>query len=151
LPAKSWLAASQLYDPTLGAADFVNAVFLEQATGTSAEVRTCLQWLSVFQPLQAFLDAVKHDPGAFAIPLVACLSFLDSLRDDHVDFCWVSASSLAPVTWAINSTAWRLRNEYIQATHHDNVVTSYDLYLSKPFRAWHVLARMIFPSADRQR
>ncbi len=33
LPARSRLAASQLYDPTLGASEFVNAV-LEQALGT---------------------------------------------------------------------------------------------------------------------
>jgi hypothetical protein len=53
LPAKSSLAASQLYDLTLGAAGFVNAV-LEQATGASPEVRSCLQWMSAFQPLRAF-------------------------------------------------------------------------------------------------
>jgi hypothetical protein len=35
-----------------------------------------------FQPLRAFLNAVKHDLEAFAIPLVACLSIIDSLWDD---------------------------------------------------------------------
>jgi hypothetical protein len=130
LPAKSGLAASQLYDPTLGAAEFVNAV-LEQATGASPEVRTCLQWLSVFQPLRAFLDAVQHDPAAFAIPLVARSSIIDSLRGDHADFPLVSSSSLAPVHWAINSTVWRMHNDYIRATCRDNVIASYDLYLSR--------------------
>jgi hypothetical protein len=37
LPARSRLAASQLYDPTIGASDFVNAA-LEQASGASPEV-----------------------------------------------------------------------------------------------------------------
>ncbi len=77
LLAKSGLVASQLYDLTLAMAEFVN-VILEQATGASAEVCTCLQWLSVFQPLQAFLDAVKQNPEAFAIPLITCTSILDS-------------------------------------------------------------------------
>jgi hypothetical protein len=48
---------SQLYDLTLGASDFVNAV-LEQTSGAAPEIRTCLQWLSAFQPLRAFLNAV---------------------------------------------------------------------------------------------
>jgi hypothetical protein len=69
LPARSGLAVSQLYDPTLGASNFVNAI-LEQASGASPEVRTCLQWLSAFQPLRAFLNAVKNDPASFAIPLL---------------------------------------------------------------------------------
>jgi hypothetical protein len=91
------------------------------------EVRTCLYWLSVFQPLQqAFLDAVKQDPEAFAILLVACSSIIDSLCDDHTDFPQVLALLLAPVHWAIN-----LNNDYIHATCHDNVVMNYNLYLSR--------------------
>jgi hypothetical protein len=50
LPAKSGLTASQLYNPTLGAAEFVNAV-LEHAMCALPEVQTCLQWLSLFWPL----------------------------------------------------------------------------------------------------
>jgi hypothetical protein len=129
LPAKSGLAASQLYDPTLGAAEFVNAI-LEQAMGASPEVQTCLQWLSVFQPLRAFLDAVQHDPAAFVIPLVARSSIIDSLCGDHADFSLVSSSSLAPVHWAISSTVWRMHDDYICATCRDNVIVSYVLYLS---------------------
>jgi hypothetical protein len=39
LPAKGGLAASQLYDPTLGAPEFVNAV-LEHVTGTALCTKT---------------------------------------------------------------------------------------------------------------
>ncbi len=93
----------QLYDPTLGVAGFVNAV-LEQATGASPEVRSCLQWMSAFQPLRAFLNAVKEDPAAFTIPLVSRASILDSLRDDFAGQPSVTWSSLAPLSWAINAT-----------------------------------------------
>jgi hypothetical protein len=48
-----------------------------------------------FQPLQAFLNTVKHDPEAFAIPLVACLSIFDSLWDDLASQPLVTQSSLA--------------------------------------------------------
>jgi hypothetical protein len=44
LLARSGLADCQLYDPALGALDFVNEV-LEQALGTSPKVHTCLQWM----------------------------------------------------------------------------------------------------------
>jgi hypothetical protein len=129
LPVKSGLATSPLYDPTLGVAEFVNAVF-ECAMGMLPEVQTCLQWLSVFQPLRAFLDVVKHDPTVFAIPLVACSNIIDSLCGDHADFPLVSTSSLAPVHWAINLMVWHMHNDYICTTCRDNVMTSYNLYLS---------------------
>jgi hypothetical protein len=83
LPARSGLAVSQLYDPTLGASNFVNAI-LEQASGASPEVCTCLQWLLAFQPLHAFLNAVKNDPASFAIPLVMRMSIIDSLGTSFV-------------------------------------------------------------------
>jgi hypothetical protein len=73
---------------------------------TSPEVQTCLQWLSVFQLLLAFLDAVKHDPAAFAILLVACSSIIDSLCGNHADFPLVSILLLAPVHWANNLMVW---------------------------------------------
>jgi hypothetical protein len=86
--------------------------------------------LSVFQPLQAFLDAVKHDPVVFAILLVARSSTIDSLRGNHADFPLVSMSSQAPVHWAINLMVWCVHNDYIHATCCDNVIVSYNLYLS---------------------
>jgi hypothetical protein len=43
LLAKSGLAASKFYDPKNGTSGFVNVV-LEQASGASPEIRTCLQW-----------------------------------------------------------------------------------------------------------
>jgi hypothetical protein len=130
LPARSGLAASQLYDPTLGASGFVNAI-LEQASGASPEVCTCLQWMSAFQPMRAFLDAVKEDPAAFAIPLVARASILDCLRADFAAQPSVTKSSLAPLSWAINTTVWRMHCDNIRATRRETVVASYDLYLSR--------------------
>jgi hypothetical protein len=103
LPAKSGLAASQLYDPKNGTSGFVNAV-LEQASGASPEIRTCLQWMLAFQPLRAFLNAVKEDPAAFAIPLVARARIVDSLRSDFEEQRSITKSSLAPLSWAINAT-----------------------------------------------
>jgi hypothetical protein len=99
LPAKSGLAASKLYDPKNGFSGFVNTV-LEQASGASPEICTCLQWTSAFQPLCAFLNAVKEDPAAFAIPLVVCARILDSLRSDFEEQQSVTKSSLAPLSWA---------------------------------------------------
>lgn len=120
----------QLYDPTLGAAGFVNAV-LEQATGASPEVRSCLQWMSAFQPLRAFLNAVKEDPAAFAIPLVSRASILDSLRDDFAGQPSVTWSSLAPLSWAINATVWWMHCDNIRATRRESIIASFDLYLSR--------------------
>jgi hypothetical protein len=54
--------------------------------------------MSVFQPLRAFLDAVKEDPAAFAIPLVARASIFDYLRDDFAAQPSVTKSSLAPLS-----------------------------------------------------
>jgi hypothetical protein len=130
LPARSGLVASQLYDPTLGTCGFVNAI-LEQASGASPKVRTCLQWMSAFQPLRAFLDAVKEDLAAFAIPLVACTSILDCLRADFAAQPSVTKSSLAPLLWAINTTVWRMHCDNIRAARRETVIVSYDLYLSR--------------------
>lgn len=79
LPAKSGLTTSKLYDLTLGPSNFVNAV-LEQTSGASPEICTCLQWLSAFQPLRAFINPMKRDPATFAIPLVSRTSIIVSLR-----------------------------------------------------------------------
>jgi hypothetical protein len=70
LPSLHGLAVSQLYDPLLGTNDFFDAV-MEQAMDASPEVQSSLHWMSVFTPLQAWLDAVRADLAAFAIPLVA--------------------------------------------------------------------------------
>jgi hypothetical protein len=99
LPVKSGLAASKLYDPKNGTSGFVNTV-LEQASGASPEIRTCLQWTLAFQPLRAFLNVVKEDPAAFAIPLVVCARIVDSLHSDFEEQQSVTKSSLAPLSWA---------------------------------------------------
>jgi hypothetical protein len=64
--------------------------------------------MSAFQPLQAFLNAMKHDPEAFAIPLVACSSIIDSLQDDLASQPLVTQSSLALLAWAINARVWHM-------------------------------------------
>jgi hypothetical protein len=82
------------------------------------------------QPLRAFLNAVKHDPEAFAIPLVACLSIIDSLWDDLASQLLVTQSSLAPLAWAINVTVWHMHCNNVRVTCHIPIVANYDLYLS---------------------
>jgi hypothetical protein len=83
--------------------------------------------MSAFQPLRVFLNAVKHEPAAFPMPLLARSSLVDSLRDDFADQPLVTQSSLAPLAWAINATVWRMHCDCIWATRRATVVTTYDL------------------------
>jgi hypothetical protein len=128
LLVRSRLAASQLYDLALGALEFVNAV-LEQVSGTCPKVCTCLQWMLAFQPLQAFLIVVKHDPEVFAIPSVAHSRVIDSLWDDLTGQPLMTQSSRALLAWAINATVWCMHCNNVQATHHITIVANYDLYI----------------------
>jgi hypothetical protein len=86
--------------------------------------------MSAFQPLQAFLNSVKHDPVAFAIPLVAHLSIFDSLWEDFAGQPFLTQSPLALLAWAINVTVWCMHCNNVRATRHTNIVANYDLYLS---------------------
>jgi hypothetical protein len=74
---------------------------------------------------------VKHDPEAFAIPLVARSSIIDSLQDDLAGQPLVTQSSLALLAWAINVTVWHMHCNNVGATHRITIVTNYDLYLSR--------------------
>jgi hypothetical protein len=103
---------------------------LEQTSGAAPEIRTCLQWLSAFQPLRAFLNAVACNPAAFVIPLVARTSILDSLQGDHANQSLVTHPlALAPVAWAINAMVWRMHCNYLRAMRHTNIIANFDMYL----------------------